>query len=103
MSDDARSAPIVEHWKNQAPEPYYDESLFQFVDGDDGGGSGQFGWLAKMTEDDMVVRARRSCVTSSQKASASMLQTKLKVGLLAGQPADGRARTLRDHRSPGPA
>ena len=70
---------VVDHWKRQAPEPYYDDSLFQFIDGDEGGGSGQFGWLAKMAEDDMVVRAAE-LVTTSQRASTSMLQTKLKVG-----------------------
>ncbi|MGZ8502034.1 MAG: DNA translocase FtsK, partial [Candidatus Limnocylindrales bacterium] len=69
---------VVEHWKRQAPEPYYDESLFAYIEGEDGG-SGQFSWLAKMAEDDMVVRAAE-LVTSSQKASTSMLQTKLKVG-----------------------
>ena len=71
---------VVEHWKRQAPEPYYDESLFAYIDGEDGGnGGGQFSWLAKMADDDMVVRAAE-LVTSSQKASTSMLQTKLKVG-----------------------
>jgi FtsK/SpoIIIE family/FtsK alpha domain/Ftsk gamma domain len=70
---------IVDHWKQQAPEPYYDEALFAFVDGDDGANGGQFSWLAKRAEDDMVIRAAE-LVTSSQKASTSMLQTKLKVG-----------------------
>jgi hypothetical protein len=70
---------VVEHWKRQAPEPYYDESLFAYIDGEEGGGGGQFGWLARMAEDDMVVRAAE-LVTNSQKASTSMLQTKLKVG-----------------------
>ena len=70
---------VVDHWKRQAPEPYYDDSLFQFIDGDENAGSGQFGWLARMADDDMVVRAAE-LVTSSQKASTSMLQTKLKVG-----------------------
>jgi hypothetical protein len=70
---------VVEHWKRQAPEPYYDDSLFAYIDGEDGGTGGQFSWLAKMAEDDMVVRAAE-LVTSSHKASTSMLQTKLKVG-----------------------
>ncbi|MEO8230524.1 MAG: DNA translocase FtsK [Chloroflexota bacterium] len=71
---------VVEHWKRQAPEPYYDESLFAYIEGEDGSiGGGQFGWLARMADDDMVVRAAE-LVTSSRKASTSMLQTKLKVG-----------------------
>jgi DNA segregation ATPase FtsK/SpoIIIE, S-DNA-T family len=68
---------IVDHWKRQAREPYYDEALFAFVD--EGGNGGQFGWLAKLAEDDLAVRAAE-LVTTSQKASTSMLQTKLKVG-----------------------
>jgi len=70
---------VVDFWKAQAPEPYYDESLFQYLDGEEAGNGGQFGWLAKMAEDDLLVRAAE-LVTSSQKASTSMLQTKLKVG-----------------------
>jgi hypothetical protein len=71
---------VVDHWKRQSPAPFYDESLFAYIEGDDGGSSGgQFTWLAKMADDDMVVRAAE-LVISSQKASTSMLQTKLKVG-----------------------
>jgi hypothetical protein len=70
---------VVDHWKRQAPEPYYDEAIFAFVDGEDGGNGGQFTWLAKMAEDDLVVRAAE-LVTTSGRASTSSLQTKLKVG-----------------------
>jgi hypothetical protein len=78
VSDKEVSA-VVDHWKAQSPEPFYDESLFAYFDGEEGSGGTQFAWLAKMAEDDMVVRAAE-LVTSSQKASTSMLQTKLKVG-----------------------
>ncbi len=78
VSDREVSA-VVDHWKRQAPEPYYDEALLDFVDGDDGANGGQFSWLAKMAEDDLLVRAAE-LVTTNQKASTSMLQTKLKVG-----------------------
>jgi S-DNA-T family DNA segregation ATPase FtsK/SpoIIIE len=77
VSDKEVSA-ITEHWRSQAPGPFYDESIFAFVDGDENG-NGQFGWLAKMAEDDMVVRAAE-LVTSTGRASTSSLQTKLKVG-----------------------
>jgi DNA segregation ATPase FtsK/SpoIIIE-like protein len=78
VSDKEVSA-VVDHWKAQAPEPFYDASLFAYFDGEDGSGGTQFAWLAKMAEDDMVVRAAE-LVTASHKASTSMLQTKLKVG-----------------------
>ena len=77
VSDKEVSA-ITEHWRAQAPGPFYDESIFAFVDGDENG-SGQFGWLAKMCEDDMVVRAAE-LVTTTGRASTSSLQTRLKVG-----------------------
>ena len=69
---------VTEHWRKQATGPFYDESIFAFVDGDEGG-NGQFGWLAKLADDDMVVRAAE-LVTTSGRASTSSLQTRLKVG-----------------------
>jgi S-DNA-T family DNA segregation ATPase FtsK/SpoIIIE len=78
VSDKEVSA-VVDHWKRQAPEPYYDPAIFAFIDGEEGGNGGQFTWLARMAEDDMVVRAAE-LVTSSGRASTSNLQTKLKVG-----------------------
>jgi len=75
---DKEVAAVTEHWRKQAPGPFYDDSLFAFVDGDEGG-TGQFGWLAKMAEDDMVVRAAE-LVTTTGRASTSSLQTRLKVG-----------------------
>jgi S-DNA-T family DNA segregation ATPase FtsK/SpoIIIE len=77
VSDKEVSA-VTDYWRNQAPGPFYDDSIFAFVDGDEGG-NGQFGWLAKMAEDDMVVKAAE-LVTSTGRASTSSLQTKLKVG-----------------------
>ena len=76
---DKEVAAVVDHWKDQSPEPFYDESLFAYFDGEDGSGGTHFAWLAKMADDDMVVRAAE-LVTASQKASTSMLQTKLRVG-----------------------
>jgi DNA segregation ATPase FtsK/SpoIIIE-like protein len=56
-----------------------DDALFAFVDGEEGGAGGQFAWLAKVAEDDMVVQAAE-LVTRTGRASTSSLQTKLKVG-----------------------
>ena len=70
---------VVDHWRHQAPEPDYDESIFAFVEGDDSGGAGQFSWLVKMADDELAVRAAE-VVTLAGRASTSMLQTKLKVG-----------------------
>ena len=75
---DKEVAAVTDYWRNQAPGPFYDDSIFAFVDGDEGG-NGQFGWLAKMAEDDMVVKAAE-LVTTTGRASTSSLQTKLKVG-----------------------
>jgi DNA segregation ATPase FtsK/SpoIIIE, S-DNA-T family len=75
---DKEVAAVTEHWRSQASGPFYDDSIFAFVDGDENG-NGQFGWLAKMAEDDMVVRAAE-LVTTTGRASTSSLQTKLKVG-----------------------
>jgi len=70
---------VVDDWRAQAGgKTFYDESFLEFGD-DDGNGTSQFGWLAQMAEDAMVVKAA-PLVTALQKASPSMLQTKLKVG-----------------------
>jgi DNA segregation ATPase FtsK/SpoIIIE, S-DNA-T family len=77
VSDDEVRA-VTGHWIEQAPEPLYDPDVLAYID-TDGNGSTQFGWLAAMAEDDMVVQAA-DLVTTLGKASTSMLQTKLKVG-----------------------
>jgi S-DNA-T family DNA segregation ATPase FtsK/SpoIIIE len=69
---------ITDHWRAQAPEPDYDPEVIAWTDGD-GGGGGQFGWLAQAAEDEMTARAAE-LVAQTGKASTSMLQTKLKVG-----------------------
>jgi S-DNA-T family DNA segregation ATPase FtsK/SpoIIIE len=76
---DAEVRAVVEHWRTQEPEPQYDPSVLAGADdgGEDGGG--QFGWLAKLSEDEMTPKAAE-LVMATGKASTSMMQTKLKVG-----------------------
>ena len=79
VSDD-EVGKVTAHWRAQTgSRSFYDESVFAFVDGEDGGNGGQFAWLAAMAEDDMVVQAAE-LVTRTGRASTSNLQTKLKVG-----------------------
>jgi S-DNA-T family DNA segregation ATPase FtsK/SpoIIIE len=75
---DAEVRAVTEHWRAQAPEPDYDPLVVSYGEGDSGAG-GQFGWLAEVVEDELAARAAE-LVTTTGKASTSMLQTKLKVG-----------------------
>jgi S-DNA-T family DNA segregation ATPase FtsK/SpoIIIE len=73
---------ITKHWLDQTGgRTFYDEGILEFADAEDGGGgdNGQFAWLRKLGVDEMTVPAAE-LVTSSQRASTSMLQTKLKLG-----------------------
>ena len=55
-------------------------TILAYAPGDeDGGSNGQFGWLAARDVDEMTPRAAE-LVTTLNKASTSMLQTKLKLG-----------------------
>ncbi len=81
VSDREVSA-VTQHWLDQTGDrTFYDEGILAFADPEDGGGSdgGQFAWLRKLGVDEMTVPAAE-LVTSSQRASTSMLQTKLKLG-----------------------
>jgi S-DNA-T family DNA segregation ATPase FtsK/SpoIIIE len=69
---------ITDFWRNQA-EPNYNRDLLSGGDIEDGGENGQFAWLGKTTDDEMVPRAAE-LVIQTGRASTSMLQTKLKVG-----------------------
>jgi S-DNA-T family DNA segregation ATPase FtsK/SpoIIIE len=70
---------VTDQWRDQAPEPNYDPEVVAWTDADGGAGGGQFGWLSQLTDDEMAPRAAE-LVTTTGKASTSMLQTKLKVG-----------------------
>ena len=65
-----------------AAGPFYDEDILAFSDAEDGNGGdgGQFGWLAQVRRRRDDRRRRPSSSTTSQRASTSMLQTKLKLG-----------------------
>jgi S-DNA-T family DNA segregation ATPase FtsK/SpoIIIE len=69
---------ITDFWRNQA-EPTYNRDMLAGADIEDGGEGGQFAWLAKGADDELVSRAAE-LVTQTGRASTSMLQTKLKVG-----------------------
>jgi S-DNA-T family DNA segregation ATPase FtsK/SpoIIIE len=74
--DEVRS--VTKHWTDQAPTPLYDPDVLAYIE-TEGNGDSKFGWLAAMAEDEMAVTAAE-LVTTLNKASTSMLQTKLKVG-----------------------
>jgi S-DNA-T family DNA segregation ATPase FtsK/SpoIIIE len=76
---DAEVRAVTDHWRAQAPTPEYDPEVLAGAGSEDGEDSGQFGWLAKVAEDDLVPRAAE-LVLMTGKASTSMMQTKLKVG-----------------------
>jgi S-DNA-T family DNA segregation ATPase FtsK/SpoIIIE len=69
---------ITDFWRAQA-EPTYNRDLLAGADIDDGGEGGQFGWLGRTTDDELVPKAAE-LVMQTGRASTSMLQTKLKVG-----------------------
>ena len=72
---------VTKHWLDQTGgRTYYDASILAFGDaGDENGAGGQFAWLARLDVDEMTPVAAE-LVTSSNRASTSMLQTKLKLG-----------------------
>ncbi|HLO36020.1 MAG TPA: DNA translocase FtsK, partial [Candidatus Deferrimicrobium sp.] len=73
---------ITKHWLDQTGgRTFYDEDILAFTDAEEGNGhdGGQFGWLRRYGVDEMTVPAAE-LVAASQRASTSMLQTKLKLG-----------------------
>jgi DNA segregation ATPase FtsK/SpoIIIE, S-DNA-T family len=72
---------VTRHWQDQTGgRTFYDEDILAFGDPEDGGSDGgQFAWLRKLDVDEMTIPAAE-LVTASQRASTSMLQTKLKLG-----------------------
>jgi S-DNA-T family DNA segregation ATPase FtsK/SpoIIIE len=76
---DAEVRAVTDHWRSQAPAPAYDPEVLAGAGGEDGEDGGQFGWLARLAEDELTPRAAE-LVLMTGKASTSMMQTKLKVG-----------------------
>jgi S-DNA-T family DNA segregation ATPase FtsK/SpoIIIE len=70
---------VTDAWHEQAPEPDYDPDVIAGVEGEGEGEGGRFAWLATLSDDEMTARAAE-LVTTTGKASTSMLQTKLKLG-----------------------
>ncbi|CAN5786951.1 DNA translocase FtsK [soil metagenome] len=75
---DAEVHKVTDFWRAQA-EPSYNRDMLSGADLEDGGEGGQFAWLARSADDEMVPRAAE-LVMQTGRASTSMLQTKLKVG-----------------------
>jgi DNA segregation ATPase FtsK/SpoIIIE, S-DNA-T family len=75
---DAEVHAVTSFWRDQA-EPSYNRDLLAGSDAEDGGDGGQFAWLARTSDDELVARAAE-LVMQTGRASTSMLQTKLKVG-----------------------
>ncbi len=76
---DAEVHAVCEHWRAQEPDPVYDPDVLAGSADEDAEGGGEFGWLARMAEDELTPRAAE-LVMLTGKASTSMMQTKLKVG-----------------------
>ena len=79
---DREVSEITKHWLDQTGgRTFYDEDILAFGDAEDGNGGdgGQFAWLRKYGVDEMTVPAAE-LVATAQRASTSMLQTKLKLG-----------------------
>ena len=72
---------VTRHWLEQTGDrTFYDEEILAFADAENGAGDGgQFGWLRALGVDEMTIPAAE-LVTATQRASTSMLQTKLKLG-----------------------
>jgi S-DNA-T family DNA segregation ATPase FtsK/SpoIIIE len=68
---------VTDFWRTQA-EPDYLPALLETAAAEDADG-GQFGWLARVAEDELTARAAE-LVMQTGKASTSMMQTKLKIG-----------------------
>jgi DNA segregation ATPase FtsK/SpoIIIE, S-DNA-T family len=69
---------VTRFWQAQGG-PSFDERLLEGSDGDGAEDGGQFGWLARLAEDQLTVRAAELVMLTSR-ASTSMMQTRLKVG-----------------------
>jgi S-DNA-T family DNA segregation ATPase FtsK/SpoIIIE len=76
---DAEVKAVADFWREQEPVPPYDPDVLSGSGESDEGESGEFAWLAKISEDELTPRAAE-LVQLTGKASTSMMQTKLKVG-----------------------
>jgi S-DNA-T family DNA segregation ATPase FtsK/SpoIIIE len=72
---------VAGHWLEQAAgRTFYDPDILAYADSDgDGANGGQFAWLSRYGVDEMTIPAAE-LVVASNRASTSMLQTKLRLG-----------------------